>query len=91
LRRIVARGSEVIAAFEQERDRMLVEFRHRLAARKIAPSSSGLSRFLRRLVITRKKETGQALEQDRPDILSKRRVWLHAQPALDPERLGFVD
>ena len=37
------------------------------------------------------KKTGHAIEQDRADVLSKRRAWFDAQPDLDPERLVFVD
>lgn len=37
------------------------------------------------------KKTGHAVEQDRTDVLTKRRAWLEAQPDLDPERLVFVD
>ena len=37
------------------------------------------------------KKTGHAVEQDRPDVLSKRRAWFDAQPDLEPERLVFVD
>jgi transposase len=36
-------------------------------------------------------KTGHALEQDRPDVLSKRRAWFNAQPDLDPGRLVFID
>ncbi len=34
---------------------------------------------------------GHAVEQDSPDVLSRRRAWFDAQPDLDPERLAFVD
>lgn len=37
------------------------------------------------------KKTGHAVEQDRPDVLKKRRDWFEAQPDLDPERLVFID
>jgi hypothetical protein len=40
---------------------------------------------------SRVKKTGHALEQDRPDILKRRRAWFEAQPDLDPERLVFID
>jgi transposase len=40
---------------------------------------------------SRGKKTGHAVEQDRPDVLSKRRAWFEAQPDLDPERLVFID
>ena len=35
--------------------------------------------------------TAHASEQQRPDVLQRRRAWFEAQPALDPERLVFVD
>jgi transposase len=37
------------------------------------------------------KKSAHAAEQDRPDILMRRRVWFDAQPDLDPERLVFID
>ena len=37
------------------------------------------------------KKTGHAIEQDRPDILSQRRVWFDGQLDLEPERLVFID
>jgi transposase len=54
-RRLEARGAEVMAAFEEERDQTLVELCERLAARGIATSKSALSRFFQRRGITRKK------------------------------------
>jgi hypothetical protein len=40
--------------------------------------------------MTRKK-TGHAVEQDRADVLGKRRAWFEAQPGLEPENLVFID
>ena len=37
------------------------------------------------------KKTGHAAEQDRPDVLTKRRAWFEAQPDLDPARLVCID
>ena len=37
------------------------------------------------------KKTAHALEQDRPDVLKRRKAWFDNQPDLDPERLVFVD
>jgi transposase len=37
------------------------------------------------------KKTAHAAEQDRPDILKRRRDWFDSQPELDPERLVFID
>ena len=53
-RRLEARGGEVMAAFEEERDQTLLELCERLAARGIATSKSALSRFFERRRITRK-------------------------------------
>lgn len=38
-----------------------------------------------------RKKTAHAEEQDRPDVLKRRREWFAAQPELDPERLVFID
>jgi len=37
------------------------------------------------------KKTAHAAEQERPDILKRRRDWFEAQPDLDPQRLIFID
>jgi transposase len=37
------------------------------------------------------KKSAHALEQERPDILKRRRDWFEAQPDLDPRRLVFID
>jgi hypothetical protein len=37
------------------------------------------------------KKTAHAAEQDRPDILKRRRDWFDGQVELDPERLIFID
>lgn len=37
------------------------------------------------------KKSAHALEQDRPDILKRRRAWFDGQPDLDPARLVFID
>jgi transposase len=37
------------------------------------------------------KKTAHAEEQERPDVLKRRRDWFEAQPELDPERLVFID
>ena len=38
-----------------------------------------------------KKESAHALEQDRPDILGRRRSWFDAQPDLHPAKVVFID
>ena len=37
------------------------------------------------------KKSLRAAEQDRPDVAAARQAWCAAQPALDPERLIFID
>lgn len=37
------------------------------------------------------KKSAHAAEQDRPDILKRRREWFNDQLDLDPERLVFID
>jgi transposase len=37
------------------------------------------------------KKSAHALEQERPDILKRRRDWFDGQSDLDPERLVFID
>jgi transposase len=37
------------------------------------------------------KKTAHATEQDRPDILKRRRAWFDGQGDLDPTRLVFID
>ena len=53
-------------------------------------SQSTVWRFFHRRGITFIK-TAHASEQQRPDVLQRRRAWFEAQPALDPDRLVFVD
>ena len=37
------------------------------------------------------KKTGHASEQQRPDVLARRRAWFDSQIDLDPDRLIFID
>lgn len=37
------------------------------------------------------KRSAHAVEQDRPDVLKRRRVWFDGQLDLDPEKLIFID
>lgn len=39
----------------------------------------------------RSKESAHALEQERPDVLKRRRDWFEAQPDLDPQSPVFID
>jgi len=65
-----------------------------LAELRLVPAEDGISlavatlwRSFRRRRITRKK-TGHAAEQDRPDMLKRRRAWFRAQVDLNPRRLA---
>jgi hypothetical protein len=39
----------------------------------------------------RSKKTSRAAEQTRPDVAAARSAWRERQPALNPERLVFID
>lgn len=39
----------------------------------------------------RLKKSAHALEQDRPDVLKRRRIWFDGQLDLDPGKLIFID
>ena len=54
-------------------------------------SRSALSAWLGRRGWTYKKKSAHALEQDRPDILKRRRDWFDGQLDLDPAKLVFID
>jgi hypothetical protein len=40
---------------------------------------------------SRAKKTAHAAEQNRPDILKRRKAWFDGQLDLDPSRLVFID
>ena len=40
---------------------------------------------------SRAKKDAHAAEQDRPDVLKRRRAWFEGQLDLDPARLVFID
>jgi transposase len=52
---------------------------------------SSLDRLFVRRDFTRKKRTGHAIEQDRPDVLARRRAWFAGQVDMDPARLVVID
>lgn len=81
----------ILAAIEQQDDITLAELAEFLRVEHdavFAPST--IWRFLDRHSMTFKK-TAHASEQDRPDVLARRRAWFKPQPDLDPERLVFID
>ena len=57
-----------------------------LAERGLGFGYGTIQRFLVRHRMTRKKKTGHANEQDRPDVLIRRQAWIDSQADLDPPR-----
>jgi transposase len=90
-RRVEERRDDIMAIREARKDVTLDELRDALAEVGFVVSRAGLHRFFVRHGITRKKRTGHATEQDRPDVLSQRQGWFDDQRDLEPERLVFID
>ena len=89
--RIEARASAVLALIEETPDMTLAEIAAHLEnGHGLRVSQSTVWRFFHRRGITFKK-TAHASEQQRLDVLRRRRAWFEAQPGLDPDRLVFVD
>jgi hypothetical protein len=66
----------------------IAERLHREHGQRFAPSV--VHRFFARRGITFKK-TAYAAEQDRPDVVERRRLWAELCTRLDPQRLAFID
>ncbi|MBU2168954.1 MAG: IS630 family transposase [Alphaproteobacteria bacterium] len=82
----------IVGLIDERKDVTLNEMVARLADKQsVRISRSALSAWLRRHGWTFKKKSAHALEQDRPDILKRRRAWFDGQPDLDPARLVFID
>ncbi|HUF44944.1 MAG TPA: IS630 family transposase [Aestuariivirgaceae bacterium] len=88
--RIEAHGELILSLIDEMPDITLAELRARLAENGIAVAVSTLWRFFKRRGIAQKK-TAHAAEQDRPDVVKRRREWFEGQIDLDPERLVFID
>ena len=70
----------------------LAEIGEKLAAShgvRVCPST--VWHFFAKRGLTHKKKTGHASEQQRPDVLARRRLWFEGQAGLAPERLIFID
>ena len=67
--RIEAHRDAIMALYEERKDATLDELRIELAGTGLKVAISTLHRFFERHGITRKKKTGHASEQDRPDVL----------------------
>ena len=89
--RIEARAETVLVLLEETPDMTLAEITvHLESEHGVRVSQSTVWRFFLRRGITFKK-TAHASEQQRPDVLQRRRAWFEAQPVLDLDRLVFVD
>ncbi len=90
-RRIEAHAEVVLALVDETPDMTLAEIATHLEDEHgLRVSQSTVWRFFHRRGITFKK-TAHASEQQRPDVLRRRRAWVDTQPDLDPEKLVFVD
>ncbi|MGH7262247.1 MAG: IS630 family transposase [Nitrospiraceae bacterium] len=91
-RRIEAHAEVILALVEDTPDITLAEIAAYLDdAHRLRVVQSTVWRLLARHGLTRSKKTAHASEQQRADILSRRRAWFDAQPDLEPERLVFID
>ncbi|WP_236774113.1 IS630 family transposase [Agrobacterium tumefaciens] len=82
----------VVAMIDDRKDVTLDEMVGRLSVeRQVGISRSALGAWLRGRGWTFKKKSAHALEQDRPDVLKRRRAWFEGQLDLDPEKLIFID
>ena len=89
--RIEAWAEVVLALLDETSDMTLAEIATHLEDEHgLRVSQSAVWRFFHRRGITFKK-TAHASEQQRADVLRRRRAWLDTQPHLDPEKLVFVD
>ena len=88
---IEAHRAMILDVLAETPDSTIAELRRLLAGRGLDFGYGTIQRFLIRHQMTRKKKTGHASEQDRPDVLARRQTWRESQTALDPARLVFID
>ncbi|TAU59269.1 IS630 family transposase [Rhizobium ruizarguesonis] len=82
----------VVEMIDDRKDVTLDEMVERLCVeRQVGISRSALGAWLRHRGWTFKKKSAHALEQDRLDVLKRRRAWFDGQLDLDPEKLIFID
>ncbi len=89
--RIEAHRTLILGVLAETPDSTIEELRRLLARRGLDFGYGTIQRFLIRHQMTRKKKTGHASEQDRPDVLDRRQAWREKQTALDATRLVFID
>lgn len=81
----------VLTLLAHQPDLTLEEIRSELGARHgVSVSLGTVWRFLKAQNLTLKKSL-HAAEQQRDDVVEARRAFIRRQPALDPERLVFLD
>ena len=90
-RRIVAHRAPILGVLAESLDSTIDEWCRRLAWRGLDFGDGTSQRFLIRRQMTRKKRTGNANEQDRPDGLERRQAWREHQTALDAARQVLID
>ena len=82
----------VLDLVETTPDLTLVEVQERLMTERSERFGiSTIWRFFGGHRITLNKKIGHAVEQDRPDVLKRRREWFEDQVDLEPERSIFID
>ena len=89
--RIEAHSGLILGVLSETPDVTIEELRRLLAGRGLCFGYGTVQRFLVRHNMTRKKKTGHASEQDRPDVLARRQAWRNGQNGLDAARLVFID
>ena len=87
---IEAQADFILSLLGPGGDANLAEMRAALTAKGHSFSIAALSRFFARKDHAQKK-SAHASEQDRPDILKRRREWFEMQLDLDPEKLVFIN
>ncbi|WP_315741718.1 MULTISPECIES: IS630 family transposase [unclassified Bradyrhizobium] len=88
---IEAQADIILALVADKPDMTLEELKAALSAKGHSFSVSALHRFFARRNITFKKKTAHAAEQERPDVLSKRKDWASKQAELSATKLIFID
>jgi transposase len=89
--RLTGHREAVLTLIAHQPDLTLEEIRGALIERHgITVGLGTVSRFLAAHNITLKKSL-HATEQQRPDVAAARHAFIRRQPALDPERLVFLD
>ena len=77
-RRTEQHGDFIRALLAETPDITLPELKERLAQSGAFVSVAALWRFCKRHKLTRKKKTAHASEQDRPDVLKRRKDWFES-------------